>query len=163
MKLLFWVPNGSKSVGIPALARGARDLIAKISDVVPEHLRPMVLETAMSAPTVRVLERDALDMARVRTFIRTRGKLRVRYRSDSGLQTTRVIWPIALAYFETVRLIVAWCELRQAFRHFRTDRIEAAEFLDETYPGRIRDLRAAWQKQEQDNLIEKKTTNGPVE
>lgn len=30
--------------GDPALQRGARDLVAKINAVVPEHLRPMILE-----------------------------------------------------------------------------------------------------------------------
>jgi predicted DNA-binding transcriptional regulator YafY len=28
-----------------------------------------------------------------------------------------------LAFFEDTRIIVAWCELREDFRHFRTDRI----------------------------------------
>ena len=44
----------------------------------------------------------------------------------------RVIWPIAIAFFERVRVVVAWCELRQAFRHFRTDRITAAELTGDT-------------------------------
>ena len=54
------------------------------------------------------------------------------------------IWPLAIAYFETVRLIVAWCELREDFRNFRTDRISAADFLDETFPVRTRELRRQW-------------------
>jgi predicted DNA-binding transcriptional regulator YafY len=40
---------------------------------------------------------------------------------------------VIIGYAETVRLLAAWCELRQAFRHFRTDRILAVEFLDENY------------------------------
>jgi predicted DNA-binding transcriptional regulator YafY len=36
--------------GDPALARAARDLIAKIAATVPERLRPMVLEPAVSTP-----------------------------------------------------------------------------------------------------------------
>jgi predicted DNA-binding transcriptional regulator YafY len=48
-----------------------------------------------------------------------------------------------------VRLIVAWCELRRGFRNFRTDRITASEFLDETYAARTADLRAAWWREEQ--------------
>ena len=35
----------------------------------------------------------------------------------------RTIWPFALGFFDRVRVVVAWCELRQDFRHFRTDRI----------------------------------------
>lgn len=134
--------------GDPALARGARDLIAKISEVVPEHLRPMVLDSAVTAPDLAPRKPDALHMQRVRAWIRMRGKLRIQYSDDSRRYTSRVIWPIWVAYFETARLIVAFRELRQAFRHFRTDRIQSAEFLEETFPTPMRVLRAAWRRQE---------------
>jgi predicted DNA-binding transcriptional regulator YafY len=45
-----------------------------------------------------------------------------------------------------VRLIAAWCELRNDFRHFRTDRVVEAGFLEERYPGRPSVLRAEWKK-----------------
>lgn len=141
--------------GDPALVRGARDLIAKISDVVPDHLRPMVVQSAMTAPAVRTPEPDALDVERLRAFMRTKGKLAIRYRDDTGRETDRVIWPVGLVYFETVRLIAGWCELRQDFRNFRTDRIVAADFLDETYPGRREDLRMACMKHERDRHANK--------
>jgi len=89
---------------------------------------------------------DALDIARVRESIRRRRKLRIRYRDDGGSETRRVIWPIAVAYFERVQLIIAWCELRQAFRHFRTDRIRVATFLTETIPTSAAVLRTAWRE-----------------
>ncbi len=135
--------------GDPALMRGARDLIAKIADVVPEQLRPMILDSAVTAPDLASRQPDALDMERVRAWIRTRGKLRIRYSDGADRGTDRVIWPIAVAYFETVRLIVAWCELRQAFRHFRTDRIRSADFLEERFPTPRKALRAAWRRAEQ--------------
>jgi predicted DNA-binding transcriptional regulator YafY len=47
---------------------------------------------------------------------------------------------------ETVRHLIAWCELRQDFRSFRTDRVIAAGFLDERYPERPSTLRAKWQR-----------------
>ena len=46
-----------------------------------------------------------------------------------------------------MRLIVAWCELRKGFRHFRTDRVVAAEFLDARYPMPRARLRAQWKKE----------------
>jgi len=135
--------------GDPALQRGARDLVAKINAVVPEHLRPIILESTLRVPNLTPCEPDALDMQRVRTSIRSQRKLQIQYSDDNGCDSQRVIWPIAVAYFETVRIIVAWCELRQAFRHFRTDRIKSAHFLNETYPERAEILRAAWWKEEQ--------------
>jgi predicted DNA-binding transcriptional regulator YafY len=47
-----------------------------------------------------------------------------------------------------VRMLVAWCELRQAFRHFRLDRIGALEVTDERYPRPRRALLQAWRAAE---------------
>ena len=43
-------------------------------------------------------------------------------------------------------MLAAWCELRQDFRHFRTDRVSEAEFLEDRYPARNDVLRAQWRK-----------------
>jgi predicted DNA-binding transcriptional regulator YafY len=72
-------------------------------------------------------------------------KLRLRYRSKAGEETERTVWPVILGYDETNRLLVAWCELRQSFRHFRTDRIIEAETLDERNGLRQGELRRRWQ------------------
>jgi predicted DNA-binding transcriptional regulator YafY len=72
-------------------------------------------------------------------------KLRLRYRSEAGEETERTVWPVILGYAETNRLLVAWCELRQSFRHFRTDRIIEAEMLDERNGLRQGELRRRWQ------------------
>ena len=60
----------------------------------------------------------------------------------------RVIWPFALAFFDRVRLVLAWCELRQDFRSFRTDRISAVELGQGRYPRRRQALMKAWREQE---------------
>ncbi|HVP84066.1 MAG TPA: YafY family protein [Rhizomicrobium sp.] len=131
-----------------SLGDAARDLVAKIGQVIPEHLRPLLGEPTMTTPP-RWKVADAIDMARLRTAIREEGKVALDYRDETGAPSRRVIWPIAVAYFETVRVIVAWCELRKGFRHFRTDRIVTAEFLDLRYPQSRARLRAAWQKERQ--------------
>lgn len=131
----------------PSLGDAARDLVSKIGQVVPEHLRPMLGEPTLTAAPRKLKVPDAIDMARLRTAIRAEGKIALDYRDETGAPTRRVIWPIAVAYFEAVRVIVAWCELRRGFRHFRTDRIVMAEFLDLRYPQSRARLRAAWQKE----------------
>ena len=70
---------------------------------------------------------------RTRPWIRGGRKIRIRYRDEQTRESERTIWPAMIGYAETVRLLAAWCELRQDFRHFRTDRIVAAEFLDERH------------------------------
>jgi predicted DNA-binding transcriptional regulator YafY len=70
------------------------------------------------------------------------------YRSEDGRETRRTIWPIAVAYFDAQRLIIAWCELRQAFRWFRTDRMLAIKVCDEKYPIRRNVLLKQWDEQQ---------------
>jgi len=131
--------------GDPALVRAADDLIAKIGAAVPERLRPLVLDPAVRSPQHGVqIPPDAIDMARVRGAIHGARKIALGYRDEKGDETRRTIWPIAIGYMATVRMMVAWCELRQDFRHFRTDRVTMAEFLDERYPERPAVLRQRW-------------------
>lgn len=133
--------------GDPALVRAARDLIAKIAAAVPERLRTVVLEPAVSTPPAWGNAVEGLDMAQVRAWIHAGRKLRLRYVAEDGAETVRVIWPCLVGYRDTTRLLVAWCETREDFRSFRTDRVADAEFLDDRYPGRPAQLRARWFRQ----------------
>lgn len=130
----------------PALATAAKDLIAKIADTVPEKLRPFVLEPASRARPHFRGAMDALDMVQMRAHIHAGKKVRLCYRDESGRDSERIIWPIAVGYLEAVRLLAAWCELRSDFRSFRTDRAVTAEYLDEKYPERREVLRTRWRK-----------------
>ena len=134
------------SRGDPELARAALDLIAKIGATVPERLRPMVLEPATrAAPNWKSLP-DRIDMAAARRSIHAGCKIRLTYRDEQERETDRTVWPFAIGYHEAVRLLMTWCELRQDFRSFRTDRVTGAEFLEERYPERPAALRARWRK-----------------
>ena len=130
----------------PALARAAQDLIAKIGAVVPERLRPYLFEPATDLPPAKNLAADGLDMRRVRAQIHAGRKIALRYRDEQGRESERKVWPVTVGYLETVRHLIAWCELRQDFRSFRTDRVIAAGFLDERYPERPGTLRAKWRR-----------------
>ncbi|MBS0482592.1 MAG: YafY family transcriptional regulator [Proteobacteria bacterium] len=132
--------------GDGTLARGARDLIAKLSAAVPEPLRPVVLDANLKAVSFVRIEADRFDVALVRQAIRTRRKLDIDYCDAAGKTTRRRIWPAAIAYTETLRLIAAWCELRQDFRHFRADRIHNCALLDEAVPLNARKLHQDWRR-----------------
>jgi predicted DNA-binding transcriptional regulator YafY len=137
-----WVAERGDAV----LAAAARDLIAKIATAVPERLRPFIAEPTVGAPSGTMAAPDGLDIARTRAWIRSGRKIRIRYRDQHSEDSERTIWPVIIGYAETVRLLAAWCELRRDFRHFRTDRILAAEFLDERHGSRPGDLRARWKR-----------------
>lgn len=120
----------------PALGRAAGDLLAKIEAVVPPSLAPRIRSLALVAPPGGTAPPEpGLDVARLRDWIRTQRMLRLRYRDEAGRESERTVWPQSLAFFPPVWLLVGWCELRQDFRTFRTDRVVAAEFLDTPYPS----------------------------
>jgi predicted DNA-binding transcriptional regulator YafY len=89
---------------------------------------------------------DKIDMADVRAAIRGGRKIQLAYRDINDRETKRLIWPVAIGYFDTTRILAAWCELRRDFRSFRTDRVADASFLEERYPERPAALRAKWRE-----------------
>jgi len=117
--------------GDPLLSPAARDVLAKVTAAVPAQLRPFIADpsTAIEPPLDAI--KEAVTTASLRDAIRRRLKLRLLYRAESGTRTERTVWPIVLGYSDTRRVLIAWCERRQAFRHFRTDRMEATELLAE--------------------------------
>jgi predicted DNA-binding transcriptional regulator YafY len=136
-----WVAGRSDK----ALSNAARDVVAKIAAVVPEHLRPFILEPSVGTRSTIQEREEAVDTSILRSAIRNGMKLQLRYSSEAGEETDRTVWPVILGYAETSRLLIAWCELRQSFRHFRTHRIIKAEVLSENNGLRQGELRRRWQ------------------
>ncbi len=130
--------------GDAALARGARDLVAKLTAVAPVHMRPILLDAGLHPISFRPREADSVNVADVRTAIRDQCKMRITYADAEGRVTTRVIWPFQIGYMEHIRIICAWCETRVDFRHFRTDRVRDATVLEEKHKERIAVLRKRW-------------------
>lgn len=130
------------------LSRAAQDALGKINSVLPTALRERAeLSGLFPVPRFEVA-RDSIDAAVLRAAIRDERKLRLAYRNDEGRYTTRVVWPLAIGFYDRLRILVAWCELRTDFRHFRTDRIESADRLDAPLPRSRHDLLREWRAQE---------------
>jgi len=136
-----WVATRSD----PQLSPAAHDVLAKIAAAVPAHLRPFVAEPSTAArPPLRVSATQP-DTATLRDAIRRRMKLRLIYLTEADQRTERTVRPVVLGYSETKCVLIAWCELRQAFRHFRADRIESAEILDQPIPESRSALLRRWE------------------
>lgn len=136
---MLWV----QTRGEPELALAAEKLITKLEAVAPDKYRTSFLQPAVSvAPVAQPVE--VLGAAAIRLAIRRRQKIALKYSDHSGQQTRRVIWPMLLGYRDTSRIIAAWCEMREGFRYFRTERIIEAEVLENSIPRRMDLLRAEW-------------------
>lgn len=133
--------------GDAALARGALDLIAKLTAAIPSNLRPILLDSNLSPLTFAAIQSDGFDVSIVRQAIRLRRKLSITYRDADQSATTRRIWPVAIAYLDQARLIVAWCEMREEFRHFRTDRVSSCSMDGDAIPVSAQRLHSQWATQ----------------
>ena len=141
---LRWVMRRGDS----ALARAAQDAVAKVGAVLPRDMKPVLFDASLLVPTSWRNVTDSIDMAIFRRAIREQRKVQVRYSAEDGAASERVIWPIAISYFETQRLVIAWCELRQDFRTFRADRILKADMQQDKYQERRKVLLKRWMDQE---------------
>ncbi|MHC2106308.1 helix-turn-helix transcriptional regulator [Methylobacterium sp. CM6246] len=130
------------------LSSAARSALARIGAVLPDDLRETFAGSALLVGPGTAAPADAVDPALLRRAIRTERKLTLHYRDGTGAASERVVWPFALAFFDAARILVGWCELRQGFRHFRTDRIAEAELSDARYPRRRQALLKDWRRTE---------------
>ncbi len=85
-----------------------------------------------------------IDLAEIRNAIRQESKISLHYRDVEQKTTERTIRPIALVYYAEAVVIAAWCEMREDFRHFRSDRIISSEILTENFEGEGVGLRRQW-------------------
>jgi len=116
----------------------------KIAAAMPPPLRQTLNANALHAWGTVTPTPDGIDLALVRQAIRDEQKLEISYRDQLGRGTTRTIQPLALIYYSEVANVVAWCELRQALRHFRTDRVERSTLTGATFKGEGERLRNEW-------------------
>jgi predicted DNA-binding transcriptional regulator YafY len=117
------------------LARAASNAIAKIAMATPEDLRDQLDSIALYAwpRTTEPLRLTVLPL--IREAIRKEEKVSIIYVSPDGSRTERIIWPLAIAFYQQPSL-GAWCELRQDYRSFRVDRIASASATTARLPER---------------------------
>ncbi|KTD61158.1 helix-turn-helix transcriptional regulator [Legionella spiritensis] len=135
-----WVADRTDS----QLRHAAQNALAKIAAVLPAELRNQLESSGLLIPPGQVAKSNDMDLVAIRKAVRLEQKLHLNYLDLKDNQSRRIIWPLALGFFDQVRILVAWCELRQDFRHFRTDRIIELRKLDTRYPKRRQTLLKQW-------------------
>lgn len=126
--------------GDDVLTRAAANALAKILAVLPQEGQiAATLPMTITGPKANGFPENRVPLVTLRSAIRSCRRLAIRYVNGEGGQTQRVIWPIQLGFMDNARVVTGWCELRKAFRFFRTDRISSAEIGDR-YPARRSDL-----------------------
>jgi len=123
------------------LAAGAQAALLKIEAVLPPELRERSSRTRIYAPMWR--DEKTIEFAaridHLHAAIGDSRVLRLDYRDEAGRASAREIEPLCLAFWGGKWTLGAWCRLREGFRNFRPDRIDALDETGEVFqvtPGR---------------------------
>lgn len=129
------------------LGKAASNALVKITAVLPPDLRESAEgSTLLVAPGD--VARPSVDPALIRLAIRKEHKLSITYRKEDGSESSRIIWPILIGFFDNARILAGWCEMRSDYRNFRIDRIVKLEEMDARYPRRRPVMVKEWRAQQ---------------
>ena len=121
------------SWGDQALGRAARDALARVEAALPERLREKLTNTPLFAPGFHVPAETIASLTPLRVALEERRIVWMRYEDAGGVTSERTLRPVGLFFWGYRWSLSAWCELRQAFRSFRLDRIRQIDVREERF------------------------------
>lgn len=131
------------------LSGHAEDALAKILAVLPGPERAAAESLAVYAPPFGPDHGTRDRLRALRDAIEARRRVRLSYLDLKDEDSERVVRPLGCFFWGNVWTLAAWCELREDFRSFRVDRIQALETLETQFrdePGRtLADLLRAYE------------------
>ncbi len=89
-------------------------------------------------------EPSSVDPETLRVAIREERKIELLYRDEQGIESQRKVRPIGIIYYVEAIVLIAWCELRNDFRHFRVDRMTSSKPLNVFFKHKGNKMRQAW-------------------
>ncbi|MEM6710255.1 MAG: YafY family protein [Pseudomonadota bacterium] len=134
LQALLFGASVARAWGDPPMAEAAERILSKVEAVLPEKLRPELRSELLLVPGFQMDDAVAEMLGQVRQAINHRYRLYLEYSDAEGAPTERIIRPLALLYWGTTWSVGAWCEMRQAFRNFRIDRIQGVRQLKTRFP-----------------------------
>ena len=109
--------------GDPALVTAAREARAKIQASMPQPEERKLADAPYFS--LHDQNRSLPNANLIREAIRKRQILHMAYEDGEGFETERRVRPLVIWHLTDGWMFSAWCELRQDFRTFRSDRIES--------------------------------------
>lgn len=130
--------------GDTELRQAAKKVSDKIAASLPEPLSKTLSANALHAWGSIAPSPAGIDLSAVRRAVRDEERLDITYRDEIGAETQRLIRPVAVIYYSETVNIVAWCEIRQAIRNFRSDRVLACSATGSFFKAQGETLRQLW-------------------
>jgi len=122
------------------MARSAQEALVKIESVLPTSARDYGRQVQIHAfAPAEITDDYRRRLDNIERAVETRTRLTFAYQDAKGDGTRRTVRPLGLWYWGRVWTLVAWCELRNDFRMFRLDRIDAMRKGDTFHhePGKL--------------------------
>ena len=129
-------------VADPVLAKAADNALSKLRASLPARMRSEFENAVLSAKRYNCRPEIGIDISALRNATREERVIALEYADVDGNQTAREIQPLAIVFFDRSLVVLAFCELRQAFRSFRIDRIHSMTITERSFrPRRVAMLR----------------------
>jgi predicted DNA-binding transcriptional regulator YafY len=128
--------------GDPALEEAARGVLDKVRAVAGKTLIDDLDSQTLMVPDFHIDPVVRLRLGQVREGILQQRRIEFHYTRADGEEATRSVRPLGLFFWGTTWSLAAWCELRNAFRNFRIDRMNDMELTHSAYsnePGKTLD------------------------
>lgn len=120
--------------GDNALVQASAHVMAKIEAILSDELREKLLHNPLMVfSPVTMTDKEAEHLFLIRQAISKELKLVIIYQNGKQEISNRTIYPLAIGFMKEVRVLIAWCEVRQDFRHFRLDRMSKIHLLKEIF------------------------------
>ena len=120
----------ASAYGSKELAKSAVRAMEKIAAVLPDNRRAALETTQVYAPDFHVDRAVADRFETLRQAIKARQFVFIDYVTEDQRGSQRELRPLALHFWGERWTLAAWCELRQAFRMFRLDRMRELTLQD---------------------------------
>lgn len=129
-------------VADPVLAKAAENALSKLKASLPERMRAEFEHAVLYAKRFHCRPEISIDIEALRHATRNEQVIEIDYSDVEENRTRRTIQPLAIVFFDRSLVVLAWCELRTAYRSFRIDRIVEMTATERSFrPRRVPMLR----------------------
>jgi len=122
-----------RAVVDPDLGGAATMAERRIKAVLPDEVKRVLEALPYHLPVTRRSQAAADLHGVVRRAVTEFIKLEIEYGDVNGVASTRVIYPLGIIGWGDRWTVLGWCELRDAYRNFRLDRIADARLTDDHF------------------------------
>ena len=125
-----------RHIGDPALVAAAASVLAKVIATLPSLSQQHALHAVSKVHRFDDRRPQLPDLQVVREACWAEEALWIDYVDRNGAASGRKVWPLGLVYGDNMLVLLAWCCLRQGFRMFRPERLQAVRALGESFRPR---------------------------